>query len=780
MSTNPPEKSLKDFVLGATNQLERKVVDLLNPLYQPGEQSEFTNKIRNMCDGFGKTPFPAQMDSICATLKGFRKGLRCVSMIAEMGCGKTLLGCFIAYALSAILNRPTRSLVLCPPTLISTWRKELRAIFGDKVRIVSANGVEAMYLLTEARKDMAPPDKPEFWLMGFNRAKTGYTWDHAGIFKTKKIVTEELNNGERRSKAYSRSYCVDCHRPIDWGAFRETKRNFCECGSPLWGPDGRRKKYPPVLYIKKYLKNYFDILIADEVHKLKGGNTIQGAVLGQMSSSCRYVLPLTGTLSGGKSSEIFYLLQRAVALNFPKELRTKNLPGYRELQSFIRSYGCLEKIFKHTPGDALTGRASRNTESTVERPGISPMVLQRYFLASTVFLRISDIADQMPPYEEVLEFCDMPPELHSAYKEFEEKLTDEARKALKAKDMTVLGKMLSTLLAWPDVPKDIEIKDGWGKVVASAPGVDIETGKDERLVELLKENKAAGRKVIIFCEYTGKWATDTILAKRLRAKGFNPLVLKSTTVKTEDRLDWIEKKMDEGGYDCMICQPQLVEVGLNLLMFPEVIFYQTGYSTYVLRQAARRSWRPSQTQDVCVRFLINRDSLQESAMTLIASKFEASLVLEGELSDRGLVALSDMGDGMAVELARALVKDMNMDSLEKTFAAYRKQDSKVYGAKKSKPVERQTSTPTEAETAIVTKEELGDDTPIQVVSRNYRKVGELKRLEGVVEASGRIGRRRVRIEVLGDEVRMGRTTYSLKPAPSLPGFESWDVMEAVA
>lgn len=776
MSTNPPEKSLKDFVLGAADQLERKVVDLLAPLYRPREENKFVNEVRQRCHGHGKTPFAAQMDSLCAILKGFKSGLRCVSLVAEMGCGKTLLGCFTALLLSVILRRPARALVLCPPTLISTWVKELKSIFGNKVNIVSANGHEALYLLAKARAERTLPDKPEFWIMGFNRAKTSFTWEHAGIYRSRAIKKDSVGR-DRRTDI---SCCVHCCTPIDWNEFRDTKRNFCtKCKAPLFGPASRRSRYAPALYIKKYLKGYFDILIPDEVHKMKGGDTIQGAILGQLASSCRYILPLTGTLSGGKASEVFYLIQRAVALNFPKEIRKKILPGFNEKMSFVSQFGCLEEVFTHYDSDKLSGRASRETKTLKEKPGISPLILKQFFLASTVFLRISDIAEEMPPYEEELEFCELPSSLHSEYKNFEVELTGAAKEALKNKDMTVLGKMLSTLLAWPDIPKEIEITNRDDEVVASAPGMDVVTGKDERLIEIMTENKAEGRKVLIFAEYTGKWATDTILASRLRAAGFNPLVLKSTTVKTDERLDWIECKMEEGGYDCMISQSQLVEVGLNLLMFPEILFYQTGYSTYVLRQAARRSWRPSQTQYVRVRFMINRDTLQETAMGLIASKLEASLVLEGELSEKGLVALSEAGDSMAVELARALVKDLKMDSLEKTFASYRAADSKVYGQCK-KPQKVTSETSVKKPSAIPALETPKVETkPVgQVAQNSFRKVGALQRLAGMEEATGTLGRRKIRIKVDGSEVFIGSATYRLKAAPSLPGFEAWDILEA--
>ena len=41
---------------------------------------------------------------------------------------------------------------------------------------------------------------------------------------------------------------------------------------------------------------------------------------------------------------------------------------------------------------------------------------------------------------------------------------------------------------------------------------------------------------------------------------------------------------------------------MDLLEFPTILFYETGYSTYVLRQASRRSWRIGQKRPVRVRF----------------------------------------------------------------------------------------------------------------------------------------------------------------------------------
>jgi hypothetical protein len=53
----------------------------------------------------------------------------------------------------------------------------------------------------------------------------------------------------------------------------------------------------------------------------------------------------------------------------------------------------------------------------------------------------------------------------------------------------------------------------------------------------------------------------------------------------------------------VICHPKLVETGLDLLDFPTIIFYESGYSLHTLRQAGRRSWRIGQRRPVRVKFL---------------------------------------------------------------------------------------------------------------------------------------------------------------------------------
>jgi SNF2 family DNA or RNA helicase len=165
-------------------------------------------------------------------------------------------------------------------------------------------------------------------------------------------------------------------------------------------------------------------------------------------------------------------------------------------------------------------------------------------------------------------------------------------------------------------------------------------------------------------------------------------VLKSHTVSPEHREEWLDRTVQRG-VDVLICNPEMVKTGLDLYQFPTIVFYQTGYSIYTLRQASRRSWRIGQTKPVKVFYLCYRGTMQEKALRLIASKLETSLVVEGELSDKGLQALSQAEGSMVLELARALVEGFpENESLSEAWARTRRKEieADLTGAEKKATV----------------------------------------------------------------------------------------------
>ena len=89
---------------------------------------------------------------------------------------------------------------------------------------------------------------------------------------------------------------------------------------------------------------------------------------------------------------------------------------------------------------------------------------------------------------------------------------------------------------------------------------------------------------------------------------------------------------------------QSSETGLDLLDFTTIIYYQIGYNLFTLRQSSRRSWRLSQDKDVKVYFMYYRNTVQELALSLMATKLQAAMAIEGKFSEDGLNAMSNNED----------------------------------------------------------------------------------------------------------------------------------------
>ena len=111
-----------------------------------------------------------------------------------------------------------------------------------------------------------------------------------------------------------------------------------------------------------------------------------------------------------------------------------------------------------------------------------------------------------------------------------------------------------------------------------------------------------------------------------------------------------------------------MQTGLDLVDFPTIVWFETDYSVYTMRQASRRSWRIGQSQPVQVVFMAYRNTLQAGALKLVAKKLQSSLAVEGELPEDGLAAYGDDGDDLMLVLARKIVADEeDADSVESVF-----------------------------------------------------------------------------------------------------------------
>ena len=179
----------------------------------------------------------------------------------------------------------------------------------------------------------------------------------------------------------------------------------------------------------------------------------------------------------------------------------------------------------------------------------------------------------------------------------------------------------------------------------------------------------AGRRVLVYATHTGTRDITGRMDDMLTRHGFKVAVMKADAVAPERREAWVAEKVKQG-VDVIICHSRLVQTGLDLVDFPTIVWYETDYSVYTMRQASRRSWRIGQTRPVKVIFMAYRNTLQADALKLVAKKLQSSLAVEGELPEDGLAAYGDDGDDLMLALARKLVNGNEDDAADTVEAAF--------------------------------------------------------------------------------------------------------------
>ena len=185
--------------------------------------------------------------------------------------------------------------------------------------------------------------------------------------------------------------------------------------------------------------------------------------------------------------------------------------------------------------------------------------------------------------------------------------------------------------------------------------------------------------MLVYVTHTGTRDITGRMDDILTRHGLRVAVMKADAVAPNRREAWVADKVKEG-IDVLICHPRLVQTGLDLIDFPTIVWDETDYSVYVVRQASRRSWRIGQTRPVKVVFMSYRNTLQADALKLVAKKMQSSLAVEGELPEDGLAAYGDDGDDMMMALARKIVsgdEEDEAETMEEVFAQARNAESEA-------------------------------------------------------------------------------------------------------
>ena len=710
-------KGLSDFMKAHGEKIAAHVLETYQPLYNLDPTQEEIAILDTL--GAGRKPLPgqdrsgllpAQRHAAAAMARSIRKN-GVGNLQGEMGLGKSIIGAAVIELLYAY-----PALVICPPHLVPKWireieetipgahARELRRIGRNTDEAFDANDVKTFLdQYIEACKSARQNDSslPK-WVavVAHTSAKFGAGWQPVVIRrKARHPLTNQLVDA---------CACPNCGQvisaekdgilvPVTDLAELAEKRQFCRgqmpgwqldadgrikrdanddpiwgtrlCGTPLFEFNGARR-HSIAEYIAKHAAGVFKLLIGDEVHQFKSKSSDRGVAFHQLITAAKWTLTLTGTFFGGKSSSIFWLLHRlnhGVRRDF----------AFHDEKRWARLYGVLETTRRRRRNEdadedgVFTGNR-RYRNQAKEQPGISPAIVSR-LLDTTIFLSLKDLNLALPSYKEEVVTLEMLDDQGQQYQSM-----DSSLKQLAIQSSRYLSTWLQWSLARPnsafrdEVVLVDEVDGEDGSVIRKVPLLELPAinpnghkwlPKEDWLASFCKTEKQQGRKVLVYVRQTGTRDIQDRVQMPLQSAGLRVAIL-GGNIDPRKREDWILNRIH--AIDTLICNPRLVETGLDLVSFSTVVYFEIEYSLYTLWQSLRRVWRLGQSQPVKAVFSIYSSTMEAKALSLIGRKMKAAQLLFGD-EVGGAIVPEDDGDFLT-QLARDVLNGTKLADLQTLFA----------------------------------------------------------------------------------------------------------------
>jgi len=593
-----------------------------------------------------RTPHRAQGDVIQAASATLQSEPYCILM-GEPGVGKTLMMSTIPWDRHTRLHQHSnfRVLVVAPDHLLKKWAREIR----DTIPNATTHALNSWQDVLRARAHWnTPPTHPEYWIIGRDRAKYSYRTQFAG----------------RWSSHDHCWYCPDCgqalHDPdsnLLWGhkISRNTKTRKCaDCGTSLWAADPTLRRISPGHLLRRYARHRFDYAIFDELQDYTG-STEQGQLLAWGSQIAKKVIAGTGSYVNGYASNLHLVQFR---LN-PASMIREGI-AHNDSTATQRRYGRMQETAVHTEetDENLYGRRAHVRKYQKALPGISPLWYATKMIAHTISIRLEDLgADALPPYQETVHWIPMSEPQSAWYHRVVNDLGSIAREALVQGSQRYLGALLNTSLTLADEPwRTITVSNPEGEPYTWVPPAELTEAlhypKEAAILAHVQDELAHHRKVWIYTTFTTQHPQGDRLLQRLQDAGIRVAQM-TTHIPRPQREAWVAEQV-AAGIDVIISHPGLVETGLDLIDFPTILWNSTGYRLTRLRQASRRAWRIGQTAPCTVHFYAYEDTMEQTALQLMAKKLDAALPIEGDLSLEGLQRIIEQqGDDNAMIRALA-------------------------------------------------------------------------------------------------------------------------------
>lgn len=698
-----PSMSMKEYMIANADHMARK-------LQEKKPRHSLDQALHRSIGEMKRIPFPAQAHMIQALVNTFN--FEASSFCSgDMGTGKSIIACGVANAMHhrKIENgskRGTVVLLSAPSITLSKWKKKeiMGTLRGVKVDIIE-NSSHALQYARKVRYGYQPKGL-EFVLVGIDRAKLGsepyfsgnwkriagqkeFAWHcpHCGRPVMVKDEESEIGFAPARWDSFADNFSPsddDIQRAreqrkllpnglpedfkVKWKKARRIESctyhkdgyledGVKECKSKLWRPASKRRgetKNRPRVNISRVFKKmnkYFDLYICDEAHQCKAEGSGRGDAFAQMVKAAHKTLMLTGTLTNGKSSSIKELLWRTD----PQALLDAGFDYTSGTIQWAARYGKLQQIVDVEEKDTgwITKKKQKPKQPT-EEPGIAPQLTAQFLLHKSGFLELSDMGLPLVELKELPIFLDMDDEHANYYSSFHNDLHEECCLRSMNGHKGAWSKFIPATINYadrPDLGAAVVFGSGDDATYISAPAFNEELyhAKEQYLIDLVKKELSEGRRCVIYNNYTGSYEMNKRTRDILTRNGIKCHILDEPN--TDNRAE-VLATLEEQEVPVIITNMKLVEVGLDLMYWPTIIYNQLNYEVATVRQSSRRAWRLGQDRECRVYYLVYNRSQQMAQFLKIMAARGHALMVEGRLDRSELAQYArDKQSSLASDLA---------------------------------------------------------------------------------------------------------------------------------
>lgn len=640
-------ETIEDYIYKFLEPIKSKIQKTVKSLYNKNNISQ------GIFEGV-KKPFNGQIPIIQSGIEVLKKD-KFIYIGADMGCGKTVMATKINHNyFKDRYNNKYTTLIVAPAITLSQWKDEIKESIGDKVDVVIIRKTED-FIRWYNNKNKSK--KPTYILIGKETFKLSYAKEPCYIKATRYIESKELDDYYKTHGYYNlHDYmyttkkrkkdvlvCPDCGKPLS-NPNRTTEDVFFEekdfkkpnkgnykcnsCGSILWSAVYTKTKKTSVIDFIHRKNIVFDSVICDEMHESNNASSIIGTSTRTLiRNHAKKVIALSGTSNNGYASSLHNFLMGVC----PNKLK---LDECLDVKDFVQKYGTLQAVTNITEERRSyysRGKSEIKDSDFKEIEGINPVVFTKYLASNFIFATLDDLSDNLPPLKE--EYIPVEPNINQC--NGERKLFNDIKyiNSFNAKMYvdSIIKHYINNPFTWNSIP--MIDKEGCEKAIQPLE-LDLNIlPKEEKLIELIKQEHSEGRKVWIYTEFNngGDYMKGEKLPNRLerllKDQGLKVFQLKAS-VSTYDRKEILEKNKDK--YDVFISNPRIVNVGINLQFCASYVFYMPSYMVSQVNQASRRGYRINSTLENRIYHMYYTDTWEDIIIKRFQRKLAESRAINGQ------------------------------------------------------------------------------------------------------------------------------------------------------